>query len=80
MLLDGMFSPENEDFTYAPVWIRMYFLPQELWLGKILEGIGNTLDIYVKSTKYNQQRRYTSDACICVYMNISKPLPRSINL
>jgi hypothetical protein len=35
------FSPEKEDFTMAPVWIRLYSLPQEFWLEEILMGIGN---------------------------------------
>jgi hypothetical protein len=69
------FSPEKEDFTYAPVWIRLYSLPQEF-----LAGIGNTIGIYVKSSEATKQRRYTSYARICVYLNIAKPLPGSIML
>jgi hypothetical protein len=49
-------------------------------LEEILAGIGNTLGIYVKASEVTKQRRYTSYARICVYLNISKPLPGSIDL
>jgi hypothetical protein len=74
------FSPEKEDFTHAPVWLRLYSLPQEFWLEEVLAGIGNTIGIYVKSSEATKQRRYTSYARICVYLNIAKPLPGSITL
>jgi hypothetical protein len=45
-----------------------------------LAGIGNTIGIYVKSSEATKQRRYTSYARICVYLNIAKPLPGSIIL
>jgi hypothetical protein len=56
------FSPEKEDFAHAPVWIRLYSLPQEFWLEEVLAGIGNTIGIYVKSSEATKQRRYTSYA------------------
>jgi hypothetical protein len=74
------FSPDKEDFTMAPVWIRLYSLPQEFWLEEILMGIGNTLGQYVKASEATKQRKYTSYARICVYMNISKALPGSVTL
>jgi hypothetical protein len=74
------FSPDKEDFTMAPVWIRMYSLPQEFWLEEILMGIGNTLGHYVKASEATRQRKYTSYARICVYMNISKAIPGAITL
>jgi hypothetical protein len=74
------FNPDKEDFTMAPVWIRMYSLPQEFWLEEILMGIGNTLGQYVKASEATRQRKYTSYARICVYMNISKALPGAVTL
>jgi hypothetical protein len=74
------FSPKKEDFTHAPVWIRLYSLPHEFWLEEVLAGIGNTIGIYVKSSEATKQRRYTSYARICVYLNIAKLLPGSIML
>jgi hypothetical protein len=56
------FCPEKEDFSFAPVWIHLYSLPQEFWLEEILMGIGNTLGRYVKSSEATKQRRYTSYA------------------
>jgi hypothetical protein len=74
------FSPEKEDFSCAPVWICLYSLPQEFWLEEILTGIGNTLGRYVKYSEATKQRKYTSYARICVYMNISKSLPGSVTI
>jgi hypothetical protein len=42
--------------------------------------IGNTVGQYVKSSEATKQRKYASYARICVYMDISKALPRSITL
>jgi hypothetical protein len=74
------FCPEKENFSYAPVWIHLYSLPQEFWLEEILMGIGNTLGKHVKSSEATKQRKYTSYARICVYMNISKSLPGTVTL
>lgn len=45
-----------------------------------MAGIGNTIGVYVKSSEATKLRKYTSYAHICVYLNISKPLPGSISL
>jgi hypothetical protein len=74
------FNPDLEDFSWAPVWIRLYSLPQEFWLEEILMGIGNTVGQYVKASEATKIRKYTSYARICIYMDISKPLPGSITL
>jgi hypothetical protein len=74
------FSPDKEDFTMAPIWIRLYSLPQEFWLEEILMGIGNTIGQYVKASEATKQRKYTSYARICVYMNIAKALPGAVIL
>jgi hypothetical protein len=42
------FSPDKEDLTCALVWIHLYSLPQDFWDEETLEGIGNTLDSFVK--------------------------------
>jgi hypothetical protein len=69
------FSPEKENFTEAPVWIRMYSLPREFWEPEILEGIGNTLGSFVKISEVTKMTRYISYARICVYMNVANALP-----
>jgi len=72
------FSPEKEDFTAAPVWIRLYSLPHEFWHLETLEGLGNTLGSFVKISKITKVTKYTSYARICVYMNVTTALPESI--
>jgi hypothetical protein len=49
-------------------------------LEEVLAGIGNTIGIYVMSSEATKQRRYTSYARLCVYLNIAKPLPGTITL
>ena len=62
------------------VWVWIFALPMDLWDPKILESIGKTLGSFVKITETMRQGRYTSSACISVYMNIYEPLPESIEL
>jgi hypothetical protein len=45
-----------------------------------MADIDNTIRIYLKSSKETKKRRYTSYACIYVYLNIAKPLPGSVAL
>lgn len=52
----------------------------DFWDPDILEGIGNSLGRFVKIAETTYHRRHTSFARICVYMNISEPLPESIEL
>jgi hypothetical protein len=49
-------------------------------LEEILTGISNTIGIYIKTSEVTRQRRYNAYARICVYLNISKRLLRSITL
>jgi hypothetical protein len=52
----------------------------EFWLEEVPVGIENTIGVYVTSSKSTKHQRYTSYACICVYMNIAKTLPGYIVL
>jgi hypothetical protein len=74
------YNPEQEQFLAAPVWVRLFGLPMDFWDPEILEGIGNSLGSFVKIVEATTRGRYTSFARICVYMNISEPLPDMIEL
>lgn len=52
----------------------------DFWDPDILEGIGNALGSFVKIAETTCRGRYTYFSRICVYMNISEPLPKSIEL
>jgi len=69
-----------EDLTIAPVWIRLYSLLIEFWDDQILVDIGNTLGTFVKSSEQMKVGRYTTYARICIYLDLSKPIPESIKL
>jgi len=74
------FNPDKEYLTWAPVWIRMYSLPDEYWDEDILKDIGNGLGEYIKAAEETKMRQYTSYACICVFMRLDKALPESVSL
>lgn len=74
------YNPEKEKMLVAPVWIRLFGLPIEFWDPKILEGIWNAVESFVKVAESTKRGRYTSYARICVYMNITEPLPDTIEL
>lgn len=74
------FAPEQEDFKKVPVWLRLYSLLVDYWNKRILEAIGNKLSIFVKTLDLTSQGKYTAYARICVYMDVSGPLPGHIAL
>jgi len=74
------FNPDKEDLTWAPVWIRMYSLPEEYWDEGILKDIGSGLGEFIKIAEETKLRRYTSYARICVFMRLDKALPDSVSL
>jgi hypothetical protein len=68
------FSPEKEDFMVAPVWIRLYSLPHEFWDEEILEGIGNTIGSFVKSSEGHQNGTlYLVCMNLCIYGSYQIP-------
>eukprot|EP00253_Pinus_taeda_P012662 PITA_12662 len=64
----------------ALVWIKLFGLQMEFWDPEILEGIGNAIGSFVKVAESTKRGRYTSYARVCVYMNITEPLPEFIEL
>ena len=74
------FNPDKEDFSRAPVWIRMYSLPTEYWKEETLRDICNSLGTFIKASEETKTRRYTSTAWICVQMHLTKALADSVNL
>lgn len=74
------FNPDKEDLTWAPVWIRMYGLPDEYWDEDILRNIGNGLGEYIRTAEETKLRRFISYARICVFMRLNEALPESVSL
>lgn len=69
------YNPENQRMLAEPIWVRLFGLPVYFLDPDILEGIGNTIGTFVKVVESTKRGKYTSYARICVYMNISEPLP-----
>ena len=74
------FNPDKEDLTWAPVWIRMYSLPDEYWDEDILKDIGNGLGEFIRVAEETKMCRYTSYARICVFMRLNEALSESVSL
>ena len=74
------FNPETEDMMVALVWIFLFSLPGEYWYLDTLKDIGNTLGEFIKIVEQTKTQRYTAFARICVYMDLSRELPKAISL
>ena len=59
---------------------NLYSPPLDFWDVEIFKGIGNALGYFIKMSKLTKEGRYTSYTHICVYMNVSKDLLKSIYL
>lgn len=77
---DECYNPDQEKLLAALIWVWLFGLPMDFWDPEILEGIGNSIGTFVKVADSTRKGRYTSYARICVYMNITKPLPDYIEL
>ena len=64
----------------APIWIRLYSLPNEYWDSEILEYLGNCLGKLIKIYEKTKIQCYTAYACICAYMDLSKALLEAVKM
>eukprot|EP00253_Pinus_taeda_P027077 PITA_27077 len=74
------YNPEKETMLDAPVWVRLFGLPDEFWDLEILEGIGNTIGSFVKAAEATKRGKYNAYARICVYINLGDPLPDNVEV
>ena len=51
-----------------------------LWDPEVIEGIGNSPGRFVKIAESTRRGRYPYFTQICIYMNITESLPKSIKL
>ena len=58
----------------------MVGLPGEYWDMEILRDTGNSIGEFVKVFEQTRIERYTTYACICIYMDLSKDLPKAVIL
>eukprot|EP00253_Pinus_taeda_P008691 PITA_08691 len=74
------YNPEKEKLLEAPLWVRLFGLPDEFWDPEILEGIGNSIGSFVKAAEATRRGKYNSCARICVYVNLAEPLPDHVEV
>eukprot|EP00253_Pinus_taeda_P008955 PITA_08955 len=74
------YNPEKEKLLEAPLWVRLFGLPNEFWDPEILEGIGNSIGSFVKAAEATRRGKYNSCARICVYVNLAEPLPDHVEV
>ena len=65
------FTPDKEDFTRVPVWIRLYSLPTNYWASSVLKAIGDELREYIQISEDTKSGHYISYARICAYIDVS---------
>jgi len=70
----------KEYFTNALVWIWMNSLTQTFLEKATLEGLGTTLDTFIKVLKVTKESLYTSYTRIYVYMNVVEARAKSITI
>ena len=54
------YNLDEEQFLATPVWVRISALPMDFWDQDILEGIGNSIGIFLKIIETTRCGRYTS--------------------
>ena len=74
------FNPKKENMQTAPVWIRMYSSPWEYLDVEISEDVGKTLSQFIKILEQMKEKIYMDYAHICVYMDVTKALPKAIDI
>lgn len=55
-------------------------MPVDYWNKRILEAIGNKLGVFIKASDLTSQGKYMAYTRICVYLDISGPLPGHMEL
>ena len=74
------FNPKTEDMMVAPVWLCLFSLLGEYWDLETLRNIENTLGEFIKIAEQTRIQRYTAFTWIYVYMDLSREIPKVINL
>lgn len=63
-----------------PLWVRLHSLPLHFWHHKVLIAIGNTLGKFLKTDENRLTKGIFTFARICVEIDLSQGLPKSIIL
>eukprot|EP00253_Pinus_taeda_P007922 PITA_07922 len=74
------FDPNTMAVSKVPVWVRLYNLLLHFWSKQVLEGIGNSIEKYIKTDLERIDERIYTFARICVEVDLSKGLPDNIRL
>jgi len=74
------FDPNKMTVSRMPIWVRLYNLPLHFWSERVLEGIGNNIGKYIKKDQERIEERIYTFARICVEVDLSKGLSKSIRL
>jgi hypothetical protein len=68
------FNPAKNKIEKMAVWVRFSGLPIEYYDKKILNGIGNRIGKTVKVDKNTLLQEHGKYACLCVEVDLTKPL------
>lgn len=74
------FNSAKELPSRVPVWVRLPRLPLECWRSDILQSIALLLGRPIGPSQQTLNKRIFSYARVCVEIDLSKPLPDSIDM
>lgn len=70
------FQPVFEKLHLVAVWVQLHHLPIEYWDAEILELVGEQFGRLLKVDDHTEKISLAKFACICVEIDLSKPLKR----
>lgn len=74
------FDPTSKSFSHMPLWVRLPNLPLHLSLDLVLEVVGDAIGDFQMVDSKSSDILHTTYARILVVVDISKGLPKKINL
>ncbi len=74
------FNSAEEIPSQVPVWVQLLRLPLEFWREDILHSISLLLGKPIGAATQTQDHKVISYAHICVEVDLSNPLPNSMEI
>ncbi|XP_057779880.1 uncharacterized protein LOC130998478 [Salvia miltiorrhiza] len=74
------FDPYKESSSIAQIWVRIYYLPVELWHPEVILGIGRWLGQPLKIDGISMTEDVGSYMRMLVEVDLAQPLPETMNI
>ncbi|XP_057775561.1 uncharacterized protein LOC130994533 [Salvia miltiorrhiza] len=74
------FDPYKESSSIAQIWVRIYYLPVELWHPEVISGIGRWLGQPLKIDGISMTEDVGSYVRMLVEVDLAQPLPETMSI